>query len=41
MRSARLVLVALIAAVAFSAAACTNPMGPKPAGDTTQSSGTR
>lgn len=40
MRSARLILVALIAAVAFSAAACTNPMGPKPAADEVQGSGT-
>jgi hypothetical protein len=40
MRAARLVLVVLIAAAALSTAACTNPMGPKPAGDVSQSSGT-
>jgi predicted small secreted protein len=40
MRAARLALVILITAAALSTAACTNPMGPKPAGDATQSSGT-
>lgn len=33
MRSIRLALVALLAVAALSASACTNPVGPKPAGD--------
>lgn len=39
MRSIRLALAVLLAAVAFSAAACTNPVGPKPSGDIVTSSG--
>lgn len=39
MRTIRLALVVAIAAFALSATACTNPVGPKPAGDTVQSSG--
>jgi len=33
MRTARLVLAVLFAAVALSTTACTNPTAPKPAGD--------
>lgn len=39
MRSFRLAFVALLAALAVSATACTNPVGPKPAGDVVMGSG--
>jgi hypothetical protein len=38
MRSIRVVVLVVLAVVV--SAGCTNPMGPKPAGDTTQSSNT-
>ncbi|MDH5233955.1 MAG: hypothetical protein OEW77_03280 [Gemmatimonadota bacterium] len=38
MRAFRLVFVLALAAAALSSVACTNPMGPKPAGDTVASS---
>ena len=41
MRTIRLAIVVLVTGAALSAAACTNPMGPKPTGDNTQSSSTR
>lgn len=33
MRALRFVVLALLAAATFSTVACTNPTGPKPAGD--------
>lgn len=33
MRSFRLAIIALLTVAALSATACTNPVGPKPAGD--------
>lgn len=39
MRAIRIAVLALLAAAAVSSTACTNPMGPKPAGDTVASSG--
>ena len=41
MRTIRLAIVVLLTGAALSAAACTNPVGPKPAGDNTQSSNTK
>lgn len=40
MRTIRLAIVLLLAAATLSTAACTNPMGPKPAGDSVSTSGT-
>lgn len=39
MRSIRLTLAVLFAALAISATACTSPTGPKPAGDDIVNSG--
>jgi hypothetical protein len=39
MRRFRLAFVILVAAMAVSATACTNPVGPKPTNDNVQSSG--
>jgi hypothetical protein len=39
MRSIRVVVLVVLAAMAVASSACTNPMGPKPAGDTVASTG--
>lgn len=39
MRNIRFSFIVLLAAIALSATACTNPLGPKPSGDTVASSG--
>jgi hypothetical protein len=39
MRNIRFSFIVLLAAIALSATACTNPLGPKPAGDNVASSG--
>lgn len=39
MRNFRFSFIVLLAAIALSATACTNPLGPKPSGDIVSSSG--